>query len=369
MKKFVETFKNDKKDLLNIIVFSILLSTIINIVSNYVCDELNIKPYVVIILGAVIIIAMLLLYLFSKKHKLDSTVEFKGCFIVDRKSNNKMIRIPDYPINKNMINYLDSAFAENSALKEMWENGNLQMFESPISDKKGHIYAQTSSSVELLIELIEYSILEHFSTFICDYFNKLNMNDKVECLYIDSVPDVLLSNRFLRLFSENMENREAFLNDADEKSDDKRDNSNVVMAFGANGALFKRFDLTLPKNTKVKKDGKNTIVIDTNLFVIKIHYLYGGFSTIFDGEFYKYYIGDKKSFKYDTFQFNVNVDVKYKWSSIFKLYNWNLYNWFDDYLDSLHHYCDKNAFLNDINWDGTKSIIRVIKNINEATEQ
>ena len=45
--------------------------------------------------------------------------------------------------------------------------------------------------------------MDDFSIFIEDYFNSRNMNENVITFDQNAVPDILLNNRFLKLFSEN----------------------------------------------------------------------------------------------------------------------------------------------------------------------
>ena len=71
------------------------------------------------------------------------------------------------------------------------------------------------------------------------------MNNNVINLDQKSIPDILLENRFLKLFSEDPNNRMSFVND-----DSENDYENVVKSY-QNGAIFRRFQLNLPKGSKV----------------------------------------------------------------------------------------------------------------------
>ena len=362
MKKYVAKIKEEKNTSVNIVIFSVILSTIINIVSSSLCDLWNISPIIHIVLGVITIIILIVVSLLYKISKLNSTTKFNGMFIIDETNKNHLIKIPDYKINNNMCDYLESAFVENKAIQSNWENGNFQMIETPPYNDKQKTHAKCNDSVNLLLELIEYSILENFSTFISDYFNSLNLLSKIEEWPKESVPDIFFSNRFLKLFSEEMNNRSMFV-DVHQTNAIIEHGERIIASY-KNGAMYRRFDLYLPKGTKIYKNN-NSITIDTKLFVVTIEYLYDGFSTVIGNDFYRYYIGKEHKFNYSEYEFNINVHVKYKWTSIFKIFDWKYYNWLDEYIFRLQHYCDKKTFIKDIGWNYNKTLIKVLKNIRE----
>jgi len=76
----------------------------------------------------------------------------------------------------------------------------------------------------------------------------------------NSIPDILLQNRFLRLFSEDMDNPEAFVERPSSISCDGK----VVYAMGKNRAIYSYFSLALPENSKVYRH-ENEIVIEMPL--------------------------------------------------------------------------------------------------------
>ncbi|MGN0319240.1 MAG: hypothetical protein ACI4E1_15050 [Lachnospira sp.] len=362
MKKTIDNYRKEKHESVNIIVFSVILSTFINIISGALYEIYDFNPLVYVVCGSIVIVILILISLLYRIHKLNVSIEYKGMFIIDKHDKNRLINIPNYRINNDMTKYLKSSFVENKVIKKIWEEGDFQKFDFFQSDDKGRIYAKCDDSINLLLELIEYSLIENFSIFISDYFNALHLHSKVKKWSKDSIPDLLLTNRFLKLFSEDMNNRNIFMEDTEGCDTSTIECEGTVLVSYKNGALFRRFDLYLPKGTTIHKNDKNSITIDTKLFILTIHYLYGGFSTVVDKEFYKYYIGNDGIINYHPYQFNINISVKYKCLSAFKPYDWKYYNWLDEYINELEHYCNKNTFLNDIGWEHDKSLIRVLRN-------
>lgn len=365
MKKYITHLKNEKKETFNIVFFSILLSTIINIISSAFLDAVKIKPIISVVVGMVITIILILGLVLYRTINLNGTVRFESAFIIDPNNKNEIISIPDYKISERMNDYLASAFIENKAVERIWNEGNFQS--SFFTDANGKMTKtkKPDDSIALLIELIEYVILENFSTFVSDYFNRLHIKSKMVIEFSkETIPDILLSNRFLKLFSEEMKNRNAFVEDKYYNED--REGDVVYAVF--NGATFRKFYLSMPKGTTIYRNNSNSISIDTKLFVLEIGYHFDGFSTVIENEFFEYYVGKDNIFNYDPYEFSITVKVKYKWSSVFKVTDWKYYNWLDEYLNELQHFCDKETFFEDIEWKSNKTMIQIVKNIRKNSK-
>ena len=52
--------------------------------------------------------------------------------------------------------------------------------------------ATVTESKKLLVEMLEYCLLEHFSMFIGDYYNTRNITKKIISCSGNDIPDVLL---------------------------------------------------------------------------------------------------------------------------------------------------------------------------------
>ncbi|WP_419022324.1 hypothetical protein [Holdemanella sp.] len=352
--KYINEIKKQKENTINIVLYSVILGVIINIISNALGLILDIKPWIYLVSGIGVSVLLIGLTLIYNIVKLNQTIKYNGAFIVDEKNDNDFITIPNYKISEDMDDYLKSAFCENEAIKNIWQQGNFKTFDFIGVDKDKNLIAKTNESTNMLIELIEYCLLENLSTFIDDYFNLRHMNENVIKLDQNSVPDILLNNRFMKLFSENPRNRSAFVNDSKTK-----DYEHIVVMTGKNGAVYRRFDLNLPKGSKVYRSNKNTIIIDTKLFTLTIKVLFGGFNTVIENNFYKYYI-QKKNKAFSEYQFNIEIGVNYKLKSIFRIMDWKYYNWLDEYIERLEHYCSMDTFYKDINWEQNKTIIRIL---------
>ena len=187
-----------------LIIISIVIAFGVNVVTNGLTSLLGIQndAFIQLLVGAVFSLGTILLLFISKVKRLNRKQIIKGCMIFDTK-NRDILQIENYKISEDMHSYLRAAFVENEAMKTIWIN-------HPIYDETTHKTDASSKGSQLLRELIEYSILEYLSTFLCDYFNRSdNRNVKFKEYDRKDIPDVLLENRFLKLFSEPMDNRNA----------------------------------------------------------------------------------------------------------------------------------------------------------------
>lgn len=363
MKKTIQELKNQKTELNGIIVYSIVLGISINIISGIISEILDIPIRLELIIWGFISLSVVLISQIIKLCRLNNKVKFDCLFIADESEKNEFVEIPNYKISMEMSRNFKSAFSENSAYQRIWEDSGLDK----LNNKKTK--ASASESKKLLLEMIEYCLLQHFSIFIGDYYNTRNITKKIVSYSENDIPDVLLKNRFLKLFSEDPQNRSAFCSNQKSKiyivedSNDltEYDFDNVVYMIGNNGALFRRFKLTMPKGSKVFRENDNTIVLDTKLFTLKYKVAFDGFTTVVEPDFYKYYLHKDKKFEFHDWKFYVEIDVKYKISSLLKLWDWKYYNWLDEYLEKLANYCDINIFYKNIGWEESKTILRILK--------
>lgn len=363
MKKTIQDFKKQKTELNGIIVYSIVLGISINIISGIISEIFDITPCLELIIWGSVSLCVIIISQIIKLCRLNNKVKFDCLFIADESNKNEIVEIPNYMISMEMKRNFKSAFSENPAYQRIWEDSGLDK----LNNKKTK--ASASESKKLLLEMIEYCLLQHFSIFIGDYYNTRNITKKIVCYSENDIPDVLLKNRFLKLFSEDPQNRAAFCSNKEskmyivEQSDDSTDDDSgtVVYMIGNNGALFRRFELTIPKGSKVFRENDNTIVLDTKLFTLRYKVAFDGFTTVVEPDFYKYYLHRDNKFEFHDWKFYVEIDVKYKISSILKLWDWKYYNWLDEYLVKLANYCDVDTFYKNIGWEESKTILRILK--------
>lgn len=369
MKKTIEEFKNQKSELNSIIVYSIVLGISVNIISGILSEIFDIPLWKKLIIWVCVSLGVIVVSQIVKLCKLKTKIKFDCLFIADENNKNKLIGIPNYKISTDMKEYFESAFSENSAYKSIWEDSGLDKLKDP------QTMATAIESKNLLVEMLEYCLLEHFSTFIGDYYNTRNITKKNISYLGNDIPDVLLKNRFLKLFSEDPKNRAAFCTNSQKgafiiaKNDiESQDEGTVVFMTGSDGAIYQRFELNIPKGSKVFREKDGTIVIDTKLFTLKYKVVFDGFTTVVEHDFYRYYLHEMDCRGFHDWKYFVEIDVKYKYTSFLKLWDWKYYNWLDEYLVKLSTYCDIESFYKNIGWEESKTVLRILKTPNPEKE-
>lgn len=344
----ISEFRETKAKSFEVIILSICMALGINILASGIMLLVEQELAVVFIVIGIILTTLTFIILFMRLLKsLNKNEEIKGFFIYDNVEHD-IVSVSEYGISEDMNRYLNAAFEENEAIKTHWKTGELRSFKPVKVGKDKHILAKASESPMLLVELLEYCVLEKLSLVICDYFNRVEKGkNKTQEYSREDIADILLSNRFLNLFSEPMNNRGAFV--------DSNYNDNVVSAYGPGGVIYSRFDLVLPNKSKLKRVNKNTILIDMKSFTLKISCLFGGFNTFLDSSLHKYYVGLNKG--HSDYQFDINIEVKWKWKALLYFNDWKYYEWIDIFIEKLYEYADKETFLKTIKWDAIRALI------------
>ncbi|MFT3918366.1 hypothetical protein [Cloacibacterium sp.] len=331
--KFINDFLENRTVIFEIFIVAIIIALGINFVSTGIYDILNHqnKNMIFIMAGLLFIFTAMVYLIFKLVSKTKIQKTFEGFILIDGK--NKL------PIDCDGYNYLEelntnfiAAFSENKALEHIWMNKSITR-----KDKDA-----------LIIEATEYYLIDELSTHLTDYFNTRNLNkDQLIELSRNNIPDILLTNRFLELFSKPMNQRSSFIKDM--KNDDDSIGK-IVMSMGKDGSLFKEFDLVLPKNTIVSRNG-NKIIIDTKRFKLFFEVDYYGFATVLPRGFEFYYLGYKNYNDTSCRKINVNFSVEFKKNSLISNSGWDYYEWIELFFEKIENNFSMEYFFTKINWN------------------
>lgn len=250
--------------------------------------------------------------------------------------------MPGYEFSEEIHSYIKSAFGENPALKNIWKK------EPDISKQK---------SAQLVLEAVQYFLLSRLSTHLIDYFaaeefKKANLK-KYER---KDIPEILLNNRFLELFSRPMEERPAFMDD--DNHEDSEEPDDIVYASGLKGAIYDRFELVLPQKSSIRKLENNKIEIETENLKISMVVQFEGFNSQLPMMFEEYYLGINDSNEYSVYQLDIGIDVQMKLKSVFSSVGREYYQWVESYLDIIEEEVSKDAFFERINWENVRVILQ-----------
>lgn len=305
------------------------------------------KKYVFVGLGIVIMSIFYLILKVLKKRRFIKVIE--GSIIYEMESNS-IIDLPRYDYSRKIASYFQYAFKENVDIKTLWEKNKLSnIYEKNIGNRNN------ISSVKLLNEVTEYIVLDRLSLHLNDYFSNDNIdNNNIVKLKREDLSDIIIKNRFLDLFSKPMNERSGFLNEEDEDSDD-----NIIMS-SVNGHFFNKFELILPKNSKIFRNRDSSITIKNKRFSIRISVSFDGMSTSkIPYSFIESILGMNIT-SYNQFEIIVKVDVKFNLITYISLQGWKYYNWIDSLLNELEKNISSKQFAKSIDWEKNEIIINYI---------
>ncbi len=365
--KLFSTLLNNQQNALELVLLSVVVALCINLVATSLINILDFpqKDLILLIVGFLVSILIIIQIIYKKLKSLNQSIEIEGFFIFNEKDKS-IIKVPEYGISEDMVRYLDFAFSENKALATLWRKDKLSQIRFKDGKPGKRAVFVLGESGNILIELLEYCIIQKLSVNLSDFFNnKYDRPNKHELKKTD-IPDILLQNRFLKLFSEDMNNREAFVCFDTPQKDGEEVNGTIVAACSS-GALYEKFNLILPNNCNIIRKSKNELVIETPILRMVFSYHFGGFSTVLPSGFHKYYLGiDYSPDLLSDYKFNIDVSIEFKFKSLFSTETQIYYAWIDSFLDSLSSYICENDFFEKINWATAYTIIQCSKNINKT---
>jgi len=121
-----------------------------------------------------------------------------------------------------------------------------------------HLTKQKAS--RLLDEALQFVLLEELSTHLSTYFTNSN-SDQISELSREDIPAFLLQNRVLNLLTTPIEQRDVFLKAF--PSQENRPDGVLYSLWGSDGSMYSRFDLNLPKDSKVSFLSRGALRIET----------------------------------------------------------------------------------------------------------
>lgn len=357
--EFLQSILNNKKILIELIAAAIVIGLGVSFIASGIFDYFNFenKNLIFLAIGIFLTIIGFIYYLnkFFGRKKFSKHIE--GFFILDKKKG-KIIDIDNYEYANKLFENLKYAFAEDRALKKTWDKIDFD-----------NIFKKNKKFLNIVNEASEYYLLEKLSTHLSVYFNnsKFNNDELIEYERND-IPDVLLNNRFLELFSKPMEQRESFISDEEidgvfeiKKNGKKKSVGKVVSSF-RNGVMYSHFDLKLPKKSKLKRNSDNSISLITERFTINLKTIISGINTYIPHEYEKHYLGLNYSSDLPAFIATYVIEVNFHLSSLFKTKSWQYYQWVDSFINQIEIDISQEYYFNEkIEWDKTYPIIKMLK--------
>jgi hypothetical protein len=295
---------------------------------------------------------------------------YSGFFIVDHVEK-KVIPVNRYPYSINLSRYLESACAESQDIRMVLER-SIYVPDTTIKippeniDEEGIEREKRAAPKKLMatpdrrliLEATEYFVLRMLSTHLTNYFNDEKFQEQnLTKLERKDIPQVLLENRFLNLFSKPMEERVTASFEDRYISKSTQDDS------AESNTDFRHFHLILPTKAKVSRTGENNCEITTKKFTLSVSILYLGADELLPADFEKYYLrlqeyyqrSNPSMLKEKAIQ--IQVKVFFKNSIFFSTTGIQYYEWLDSYLDKLEEEFSRPYFFKKIGWDSVSTLM------------
>jgi hypothetical protein len=246
-----------------IILLVVILAFAIDLVGSDIYDSLKGVRALVVSIFLIFICVAYIAYAQVRANKY--SVDIAGFFILHR-SELSLLDIPEYRFASDFHDTYGAISAENPVFERQWRD---EFARRPDGKRR------TPSDFRLATEISEYIILELLSIHLTDYFNTDEFaEDRVEELSRSDIPDVLLSNRVLELISRDLQDRPWYKPDVAGPSD--RSDGETVAIYGP-GGIFSRFDLTLPKGSKVQRSKSGSLIIASKMLTLELNARCDGF--------------------------------------------------------------------------------------------
>jgi hypothetical protein len=355
---FLSNILTTRKNVIEFIAGAILVGFGVEFIAGSIYGHFNFlhKNLIFLAIGTLLVVVGLIFFILKLIGDKRLIKEIDG-FLVIEKSNKSIIHIDSYDFADEMSRNIESAFHEDTGLKKIWNKTEFQI------GKRTDNY---KGVLKIINEAAEYYLLEKLSTHLSEYFNSEG-HDKNQIVEYErqDIPDILLKNRFLELFSKPMEHRAAFLPDNEEVKEDD-DSGGVIVASFSNGAMFSHFDLTLPKDSKIKRNADNSISIITKRFTLNIASITSGVNTYIPWEFCEYYLKLKNPQDLSELIVTFRVEIIFHFGAFFRTIGWQYYHWIDSFINELVENFEQEYYFNTkIEWDKAYTIIKSVQNLTD----
>ncbi len=351
---FLKEILNNRRNLFELISAAVLIGFGVELMAASIYGHFNFdhKDSFFFLAGLVFLLLGFVYFIFNFFGRRKFSRELIGFFIFDR-INKEVIPIDSYEFSYKLSKHLKIAFSEDKALKKTWDNVKFNDIH------RGDIH---DDFLKIINEASEYYLLEKLTEHLSEFFNpsEYDNNEIVEYERND-IPDILLKNRFLELFSKPMEQRAAFIPDEPiEKGEE--DPQDKIVACYTEDAMFQNFELILPKNSKIKRNKNNSISIKTQRFTLKINSITDGTATYIPWEFCKHYLGLTNPLDISEFIVQFKIDITFHFGSLFRAIGWKYYKWIDSFVIELEKDFEKDYYFNNkIEWDKAYTIFKCLK--------
>jgi hypothetical protein len=362
-----------RKDFVLLVLAAAVLAFGINIFIGYILQTKDIPKEEIIFIGATAIIIVLIgMLLFSfRSRKYSKTIN--ACFLINHKTN-RLMPIRDYDFSEDLTHIINSVLTENDTFKNIWDKTPLLGQDTgerkPRLSKKATATLarqdqinlnEKKEAVSLLLESIEYIVLEELSIHLSSYFSSYANEDSfIQEYQGKDMPALLLENRVL-----------AMLNLADREKENKLKDSpatNTVSSDAINSIpddevpIYNRFDLILPTGTSISRSRPGKIELEKNHLRFTIDIDYPGSSQSLPIDFIVMFLGVDDPDEVDAKQVNIKITYTVKALSLLFQSGWEYFYWAESFKERLDDIFSVDNYFKRINLDTLSVLFRTFHN-------
>lgn len=352
---------SSRRNIIELVIVAVFLAIGVNLLSDGIIELFKLPSLLSFLLGFLVICATLLYFLalFSNQMRKRRIIRATFCY---NKNTNELIAIPEYEFSEGLIRYLQAARLEEKNIQFVW--GFYPLKDTHLlADDDGEARPKSHRSMQIIREATEYFVLEALSDNLSEHF----VDEKIIELDVykrENVPDVLMRNRFLELFSRPLQEREHF---AEMISQWRLLQENLEITLD-DGAYYEDFQLILPKGSTISKPNPSKICIETPMFWLNIITRFSGDKVALPKGLIDYYMKLQDDDGLESFTVAVRIDVNFKPGILFSVTGVKYYLWLDTFIESLTKKISLDAFLKSINWNTSVTIIKHINTIKSSNK-
>ena len=128
------------------------------------------------------------------------------------------------------------------------------------------------------------------------------------------------------------------------------------------GAMYTRFDLILPKGTKIKRPDLGILELENDHVALMLYIDYQGYSANLPPDFEEAFLGVPRH-SIQPLLVNVFLTTKIKTSALLRWKSWRYYQWIDSFAERLREFSQFSQFLEKIDWEATITHFHIRNNI------
>lgn len=369
-----------KRDFLRLVVLASVLSFSIGVLASVVAASTLVPTIAICFAAALLTLIALLLFAADIRRKLAFEDRLEGVLFIDV-AKNELLDVRGYELASDLSRAMAAVKAESRAIYSEWENDPLVKNKEktpkkspsenenvPTAGEKpnyisivrvevddDHLTKQKAS--RLLDEALQFVLLEELSTHLSTYFTN-STSDQIVELSREDIPAFLLQNRVLNLLTTPIENRDVFLQAFPNQKE--RPEGVLCSLWGSDGSMYSRFDLNLPKDSKVSFLGRGALRIETKRLNLEISGRYTGSTATVSRAFVDHYMGcswDEVACR------NVEIILRgqVKPLALFSANGWEHYHWLDSFRARLRKDVDLKTFQDAIHWSAVEPMLYTLR--------